>query len=175
MRRVVEAGGKALVEPMDVMDQGRLAIASDVTGAVFGMWQAGKHTGAQLVNEPGAWIWNELVTRDLAAAQEFYTKVFGYSWDAYDTGEGGPAYTLPKVGENVVGGAMQMPADFPAEVPPHWMTYFAVEDTDTVVAAAERLGGAVEVPAFDTQVGRIAVLRDPQGGVFSVIQPPATQ
>jgi predicted enzyme related to lactoylglutathione lyase len=171
MQRVVEAGGEALMGPIDVMDQGRLAIASDVTGAVFGIWQAGKHTGAQLVNEPGGWIWNELYTRDLAAAQEFYTKVFGYGWEAFGTGDGGPAYQLLKVGENTVGGAMQIPADSPAGIPPHWMTYFAVEDTDTVIAAAERLGGTVEALAFDTPVGRIAVLRDPQSGVFSVIQP----
>ena len=175
LQRVAEAGGKTMMGPMDIMDQGRMAIASDVTGAVFGVWQAGVHTGAQLVNEPGALTWNELVTRDLAAATEFYTKVFGYTWEVVDTGEGGPPYQLFKVGENVVGGAMQMDDRWPAEIPPHWMLYFAVEDVDAVAAAAERLGGAVQVAAHDSPYGRWAVLRDPQGGMFSVIRGPDQQ
>jgi len=83
-------GGALMMEPMDVMSLGRMAVATDPTGAAFGMWQAVDHIGSSLVNEPGAVTWTELATRDLDAAKRFYSAVFGYGWDDFDTGEGGP-------------------------------------------------------------------------------------
>lgn len=78
--KVKDAGGQLFLEPMDVMDFGRMAIAADPTGAVFGMWQSGSHTGANLVNEPDGLTWNEVLTRDYCVAQDFYAKVFGYRY-----------------------------------------------------------------------------------------------
>ncbi len=77
---IADAGGSVLAEPMDVSDHGRMSIAADPSGAVFGLWQGTSHRGAGLANEHGAFTWNELPTPDTAAAREFYTAVFGYSY-----------------------------------------------------------------------------------------------
>jgi uncharacterized protein len=169
VKRIADAGGEVMMGPMDVMGEGRMAVATDPTGAVFGMWQPGGHSGASLVNEPGTISWNELATRDLAAARRFYGAVFGYDWADVDTGEGGPLYATFVVGGRSVGGAMQMNDQWPAGIPSHWMPYFAVADADEAVAAVERLGGRVNVPPMDSPYGRFAIVADPQGGVFSVI------
>jgi len=170
-KRIHDAGGRLNMEPTDVMDQGRMAIGVDPTGTVFGLWQARNHIGASLVNEPGAVVWNELATRDLDAARAFYTAVFGYDWEDLDTG-GGPRYATFAVGGRMTGGALQMNEQFPADIPSHWMVYFAVGDTDGTAAAAERLGGGVIAAPMDSPYGRFAVLRDPQGAAFTAIRPP---
>ncbi|MDP8978075.1 MAG: VOC family protein [Actinomycetota bacterium] len=169
-RRIAEGDGTVLMGPMDVMSQGRLLVAADPAGALFGVWQAGDLVGASVVNEPGSLVWSELATRDLAAAQVFYTQVFGHAWEPVDTGEGGPAYQVFSVDGRAVGGAMQMTADWPEQIPSHWMAYFAVEDTEAAAAAAQELGGTVRVPPTDSPYGRFAVLSDPQGAVFTVMQ-----
>jgi predicted enzyme related to lactoylglutathione lyase len=169
-KRIADAGGQVTVEPLDVMDQGRMAIASDPTGAFFGLWQAGAMIGASLVNEPGALSWNELATRDLDAARRFYAAVFDHGWEEVDTGEGGPPYATFSVQGRAVGGALQMDASWPAGIPAHWRPYFTVADTDATVAAVERLGGGVQMPPTDSSYGRMAAVSDPQGGGLSVIQ-----
>jgi hypothetical protein len=167
--KVREAGGNVLAEPMDVMDLGRMAIFADPTGAVFGIWQPGSFAGAGVVNEPGAFTWNELGTRDTAAAKQFYGAVFG--WDAADNdmGEMG-TYTEWKLGEGSVGGMMDIGGRLPDEIPAHWLTYFAVEDTDAAVETAKEKGGSVAMEPIDIPVGRFAVLRDPHGAAFAVIR-----
>jgi predicted enzyme related to lactoylglutathione lyase len=167
--RIAEHGGNVLMPPMDVMDAGRMAMATDREGAAFGLWQAGTHTGAELVNVPGAFVWNELVTRDLDGGTAFYADVLGLRWDDYETGEGGPRYRVANSSKGVVAGAMQMGSEFPPEVPSHWATYFAVEDVPATVASATELGGSVVAPVMDTPQGPMAVLLDPQGGQFSII------
>lgn len=167
--RIREHGGTVLMEPMTIGEHGRMAMATDPTGAAFGMWQAGSHTGAELVNEPGSFVWNELATRDLDVATDFYTAVFGLTTETLDTGEAGPRYRTLHAGGNVVAGSLQMDDNWGAEFPAHWMTYFSVADTDAAVARATELGGTVRVPATDSPHGRFAVLSDPQGGAFTVI------
>jgi predicted enzyme related to lactoylglutathione lyase len=161
-------GGQVIVPPMDVADLGRMAAFIDPTGAVFGAWQPGQHKGAQLANEPGSFIWNELDTRDIAAAKAFYAAVF--PWTAETRGEGERAYTTWKVNGRGVAGGMQMGASFPAEAPTLWLTYFAVADCDATVAKVQALGGAALMPGMDIEEGRFAVLRDPQGAIFAVMQ-----
>ena len=75
--RATEAGGMVIVEPMDVMDAGRMAFVMHPAGGAVGVWQANRHTGAELVNEPGALAWDQLHTRDLEGAAAFYGAVFG--------------------------------------------------------------------------------------------------
>ena len=82
---VTAAGGKVLVAPMDVMDVGRMAVAADPSGAVFGVWQARSHTGMQLANEPGSVGWNENFSRDMEGNQAFYHAVFGYEYGDMST------------------------------------------------------------------------------------------
>jgi predicted enzyme related to lactoylglutathione lyase len=162
------AGATVLVGPMDVSDIGRMAIVADPTGAAVGIWQPKTFIGAQVANEPGSLAWNELNTRDVAAAKAFYTTVFG--WTAEDSDMGGMAYTEWKLGDRTVGGMMAMAEMVPAEVPAHWLAYFAVADTDATVAAATEAGATLLVAPMDIPAGRFAVLSDPEGAAFGVIR-----
>ena len=168
--KVREAGGTVLAEPMDVMELGRMAIFADTTGAVFGIWQPGSFVGAEIVNEANALSWNELNTRDTAAAREFYGAVFGWGFEDMEVENVG-TYTGLQVDGNSVGGMLDITGRVPDEVPPHWLTYFAVEDTDATVAKLKELGGSVNMEPMDIVAGRFAVVSDPFGAVFAVIKP----
>jgi predicted enzyme related to lactoylglutathione lyase len=171
--KVKAAGGGVVVEPMQVMDAGTMAVFTDAGGAFFSVWQAGQHTGAQVVREPGAFTWCELNTRDVAGAKAFYAAVFG--WDAETSGEGGPMpYTEFKLGGQSIAGMMEMGGHMPAEVPPHWLVYIEVADTDAAAAKAAELGGSVIVPATDYPGGRFAIVSDPQGATLGLMTPAAS-
>jgi predicted enzyme related to lactoylglutathione lyase len=165
--RITAAGGQLLVEPFDVMDSGRMAIAADPAGAVFGIWQGRSFPGAQLANEPGAMIWNENLSRDLDGSKVFYQAVFGYGYG--DMSDGGFRYATLELDGATVGGIGELGDDQPAGVPAHWSVYFAVADADAAISNVVRLGGRVIAPAWDSPYGRMAVVSDDQGGVFSVM------
>lgn len=168
--KVRDAGGQVLAEPMDVLDLGRMAIFMDPSGAAFGIWQPGSFVGAEIVNESDAMVWNELNTRDPEAAKAFYGAVFGWGFEERDFD--GSSYTSLKMGEDTVGGLLDMRGRVPDEVPNHWLAYFAVDDADAAVAKATGSGAeALFGPETMNEVGRIAVLKDPWGAVFAVIQP----
>ena len=162
--KVEAAGGKVAMAPFDVMDAGRMAFVIDPAGAAVALWQANQHIGATLVNEPGAITWNELVTDDPGVVM-FYQRVVGLSTSKVDMGGG--EYTMFEASGQQVGGSMapQMPG-----VPNHWHVYFAVADADAAAAKVTELGGSILVAPFDMPVGRMAVVSDPQGTVFSIIQ-----
>ena len=160
VQAIQEAGGTVVVPPMEIPGSGRMSVAVDPTGTAFGMWEAAAHTGSQVVNEPGAVVWNELVSPDLPAAQAFYAAALGVEWASEDV-EGEP-YGLLKVGGRSVGGAV--PGDSP-----QWVVYFEVADADAAVARAQELGAEVVLPVTATPQGPMATLRDPQGATFSVI------
>ncbi len=158
-------GGTVVMGPIDVLDQGRMAIAMDPEGAAFGVWQAGVHKGAQLVAEDGSVGWNELWTRDVDQAKAFYPAVFGLTAD--DDAMAG--YTVWKVDGQMVGGAMTIPPDLPPQVPAHWAVYFVVDSVDESVAQVTQLGGSVVAPPFDVQgVGRIAIVHGPASESFGL-------
>ena len=162
--RVEAVGGKVGMAPFDVVDAGRMALVMDPAGAPVALWQANQHIGATLVNEPGAVTWNELITTDPGSVK-FYADVLGMTTSTMDMG-GGP-YTVFEAGGRMVGGttAPQMPG-----VPNHWHVYFEVADADAAAAKAAELGGTVIVPPLDIPVGRIEVIGDPLGAVFSIIK-----
>lgn len=163
------AGGTLTLSPMQVGTAGRMAIAQDPNGAFFGVWQSGDVIGSELVNEPGTIVWNECLSRSPQQALDFYAAVFGLSFTPM---EGEDYWTINGAGPgNTVGGIGRLPASAPAEVPAHWMTYFAVADADDTVSAAAQAGGTVQTPPFDTPFGRMAVVEDPQGAVFSIAGP----
>jgi len=171
-QRVRDAGGSAIVEPMDVMDIGRMAVFADPTGAVFGVWQPKTFAGADLVNEPGSLAWNEVLTRDAETDRRFYTSVFDWT-PGRPSFEGAPeSYTVWELNGRPVGGMMQMSDEwFPPEIPPHWGVVFAVADCDATVAKARELGATVTNGPMDMPIGRFAGLIDPQGASFTVMQP----
>jgi hypothetical protein len=164
--RVTEAGGTVLAEPFDVLEAGRMAVAQDPAGAVFGIWQAGRHHGAQLANEPGSLSWNECLTTDAAAAEAFYRAVFDYGVRPIPMGDGEPYRVLEVDGRGVAGMSQTTGV-------PHWATTFNVDDTGATCVLAAELGGSVLSEPRDLPgIGRYATLQDPLGAVFGVIQDP---
>lgn len=166
--RIAEHGGQVLMPPMDVGPFGRMAIAQDPTGAVFGLWQPGTHAGRQVADEPGAVCWSEVNTRGGEAARAFYSGVFGLNTSKMPGG-GTEYWMMGTAEQGPCCGVLQMNAQW-GEIPPHWMVYFAVEDTEAAVERVRAAGGTVHVAPFDTPPGRMAVVGDPLGAVFSVIR-----
>ena len=169
-QKVRDAGGSVMMEPMDVMDIGRMAVFSDPTGAVFGIWQPKSFAGADLVNEPNSLCWNETLTRDAEKAKAFYSSVFGWV-AARPSFPGAPdSYTIWELEGKGIGGMMQMTDEyFPPEIPPHWSVCFAVADCDAIAAKARELGATVTQEPMDMPIGRFAGFIDPQGASFSVM------
>ena len=169
--KVKDAGGSVIVEPMDVMDIGRMAVFADPTGAVFGVWQARSFAGADIVNEPNSLCWNEVMTRDADRDKSFYASVFGWT-PGRPSFEGAPeSYTVWELSGKPIGGMMQMSEEyFPAEVPAHWNVCFAVADCDATVAKARELGATITSGPMDMPIGRFASMIDPQGASLSVMQ-----
>jgi predicted enzyme related to lactoylglutathione lyase len=184
--KVLDAGGKALMDPFDVMDAGRMAVFADPEGAAFCVWQAKENKGAQIVNEHGSLNFNGLNTRDTEGAKSFYGSVFG--WKTLALGGGAEMWTLPGYGdhleeihpgirkqvaevggpagfEDVVASINPIPDDQP-DVPAHWSVTFASDDADATAAKATELGGKVIVPPFDAPWVRMTVIADPQGATF---------
>jgi uncharacterized protein len=161
-------GARVFAPPFDVMDAGRMAILQDPTGAIFQVWQPKNHIGAKILNEPGALCWSELTTRDTAAAESFYTSLFGWTPKHSAPGAGMEYTEFSNQGQPGIG-MMSMPAQMPAGMPSYWMPYFLVADCDTSAAKAKELGGSVMVPPRDiSKTGRFAILSDPQGAMFAV-------
>lgn len=140
-----------------------MAFALDPGNAPFALWQAKDHIGSTVVNEPGAVIWNELITDSGEAVLPFYQQVLGLTAKTADMS--GTAYTSFHAGEDVVGGTNKPPMD---NIPNHWHIYFSVDNVPATAKQASSLGGEVVVGPFDTPIGPMATLRDPQGAYFSV-------
>ncbi len=165
--RIRDAGGTVLVEPMDIGPLGRFVIALDPQGNPFGLWQSGLHTGVRVYNEPGALYWTEAAVDDPGAARSFYTALFGYRWDEVPGAEGYTTFrTDDRPPEHPLGGL----GGLAPGAPKGWQTCFAVASTDDAVSAVEAGGGSVLTPAMDTPFGRFAVVSDPWGASFSVMQ-----
>jgi uncharacterized protein len=167
-QRVQESGGQVIAGPMDVMDQGRLAVFTDPSGAFISAWQPMQMQGTEQTFQPGTFAWAELNTRDVEQAKDFYPGVFG--WQSETTAYDGGSYTEWKVDGRSIAGMMEMTSQMPDSIPPHWLVYFAVENADQTVAKAQELGAGVLMPAMDAGPGRFAVLSDPVGAVFAIIQ-----
>ena len=122
---------------------------------------------ADRFKQHGAFSWNELMTTDPDAAKDFYGKLF--KWELNDMPMGEMTYTVVKAGDEEVAGIMQIPPDTEG-APPNWSAYVTVDNVDQTVKQAEELGGRIAVPARDIpEVGRFAVIQDPQGAMISVI------
>jgi len=114
----------------------------------------------------GHFVWHELMTPDPEAAMEFYTRVIGWKTQAWDQN---PSYIMWMTERGPIGGLMTLPAEAKLQgAPPHWLAYIDTPDLDATVADAVRLGGRVLKPATGIpNVGRFAILADPQGAVFA--------
>jgi len=166
---VTANGGTQIAEPMDVGDLGRMAVFTDPEGAFFGVWQPAAFAGAERVNDPGSFSWNELETRDPAAAKRFYGAVFGWGFEEEDA-PGGMTYNVAKLGGDRVAGMADVAGRIPDEVPAHWMTYFGVEDAEGAVEKITAGGGQVMFGPVDIPPGRFAMASDPWGAAFAVVK-----
>ncbi|MET7935367.1 VOC family protein [Streptomyces sp. NPDC005322] len=175
--RTQERGGTVAVGPLE-FGNGRVAWAADPAGAVFGIWEGELASAWWGERRPGAPVWLELRTRDAFDAALFYGQVFG--WDSQPRERCDVRFEHDRVvlhidGKPVAGlrgGALEAAPD--PTVRPRWHVYFRVESADLVSDRAAELGGAVVSPPADTPYGRIATLRDPEGGIFSVAALPRT-
>jgi len=167
-RRAAELGGKVCAQPFDVMDVGRMAVVQDPTGAMFCLWQAKKSSGIQTKSEEGAFCWADLNTPDVARASEFYTKLFGWKLEKDEKDPSG--YIHIKNGDEYIGGIPPAEHRSP-NAPPHWLLYFDTSNCDASVEKAKQNGANVYYgPVSMENVGRFAVVADPQGAVFSLFQ-----
>ena len=181
-RRVVEAGGTVRMGPIEAGRADRTVLAIDPAGAAFRLWEAGTRPGVQAVNEPGAWNFAYLQTTD-AAEPAFYSRVFG--WEFADLGFA-TLIRCPGYGDHLAAtvdpdirqrqASAITPPRFEDAIgwlapshdgePPHWHVTFTVADRDEAASTAERLGGTV-LASTDTHWTQEALVRDPQGGVFT--------
>lgn len=165
---IKEHGGQVNAGPITVPGPGdmRFVLATDPTGAMFGAWQARGGVGADVANEPGAFIWNDLRTQDPETARKFYAAVFGL--EISEPMSDGVDYTTIRSGGRDVGGIGGVGKAGEGRTA-GWETYFAVTDTDATVDVVRAAGGVVVGEPRDSPYGRIAVCADPQGAVFSVM------
>jgi predicted enzyme related to lactoylglutathione lyase len=167
-KRARQLGATILAEPFDVMDVGRMAVVQDPVGAVFMLWQGRRHPGAMILGETGTLCWTELITRDPKAAESFYKQLFG--WSSKLGTDGGTEYWELSNSGRPQGGLMALRPEM-GNMPPAWTPYFAVADCDASAKKASQFGGRMYVPPTDIpKVGRFAVLADPQGAMFDIVQ-----
>jgi len=182
----IQLGGQAIVPPFDVADSGRMSVIADPTGAVFCMWEPKGHHGARLVNVHGTWNWSDLYTPDPSLAEPFYRALFGWDATAVSFGEAsGTMWRRPGYGDTLEAlnpGIREMHEDAGApegftdcvawlmegDGPSRWHVTFAVDDADASAARAAELGAEVLVPPYDAGPVRVAMLKDPQGAVFTI-------
>jgi predicted enzyme related to lactoylglutathione lyase len=171
-KKAVANGGKVVKDAFDVMDVGRMSVLQDPSGAALCLWQAKKHHGVGVKNEPGALCWNELYTSNVDAAGKFYVQTLGWKTENHDMGPMG-TYTLfkPASGDaaaNNIGGMMPIPPNMKG-VPSNWLSYFLVTDVDASTKKATELGGKVLAPPMDIpNIGRFSIVQDPQGAAFAL-------
>ncbi|MEU1795128.1 VOC family protein [Streptomyces californicus] len=166
--KVRDNGGEVLMEPMRIGDFGTMALARDPGGAVFGIWQAGRHEGFETeMGAPGGYCWSEVFTRDPQRVDAFYPAVFPYTVRKFD--DESMDFTMFDVAGRTVLGRMAMGEEFPPEVPSYVNVYFAVSDCDAAVAKATARGGELRYGPVDSPFGRFAAISDPQGAAFAVI------
>jgi predicted enzyme related to lactoylglutathione lyase len=158
-----------LAPAFDVYDVGRMAVLQDPTGATFSVWQAKKHGGTGIAGVDGTLCWADLSTSDREGAASFYSGLFGWRIVKEDE-EPSHNYWHIVNGEEFIGGIPPAAHRNPS-IPPHWLSYFAVSDGDAAAGKAKQLGARLVLPPMSIEdVGRMAVLTDPQGAAFAIFQ-----
>jgi len=165
--RAAQLGGNVLAQPFDVFDAGRMAVVQDPAGAAFSLWQAKNSQGIGIAGVDGTLCWADLMTADAGRARQFYADLLG--WEIAASQHDPSGYLHIKNGEAFIGGIP--PAGLQPGVPPHWLLYILTSNCDASVEKAKSLGARVYYgPATMENVGRWAVVADPQGAVFAIFQ-----
>ena len=172
VKKTKAAGGRVIVEPMQVGPQGRMVVLQDPAGAFLGVWEPGEMKGAQVMNAPNSFSWSELNARGIDKSKAFYQQVFGWKPKTSEmSGQGDmPPYTEFQVNGESIAGGMEMNPMVPAEVPSYWMPYFEVTDVDKAFTRAKELGAQEMVAPQDFPGGRFAIISDPDGATFGLLK-----
>jgi predicted enzyme related to lactoylglutathione lyase len=165
VKLINDNGGAVLFGPEDVGDAGRIAVARDNTGGVFGVWQGKQAIGIEHYNEPGGLVWEDCKLTDPDAGRAFYAAVFGYE---YQSVPGAPDDYKGFVVKGQLAGGIGPLVGAPEGTPSHWLAYFSVANADTAASAARNGGGGVVMEPESMPFGRIGVLSDPFGAIFGV-------
>ncbi|MDH3225940.1 MAG: VOC family protein [Thermoleophilia bacterium] len=158
------AGASTALEPVDAEADGRMARIVDAVGAQVSLWEPRKRAGAELVSEPGGFIWTELLCGDCARAAEFYGSLFGWEAEAMPAPDGSEAMLF--AGRE---GPVASVRDPKSSLPPTWLVYFACEDADACAAAVADAGGAIAIEPIDAPFGRMGAAVDVNGAAFAFI------
>ncbi len=168
-KRAAEAGGTVIMQPFDVFDAGRMAVLQDPTGAFFCAWEAKKSQGTGIAHVDGTLCWADLSTPDPQRAGKFYADLFGWQIMADDE-DPDHNYLHIKNGEHFIGGIPPAKQNQP-NTPAHWLPYFNASNCDATADKAKQLGAQLYLPPMTMEnVGRFAVIADPQGAVFAIFQ-----
>ena len=170
VKKAEAAGGKVIVAPMDVGDQGKFAFIADPSGAVIGVWQAKNMSGARLIDAPNSMGWAELSSRGVAKAVPFYKKLFGWGEKKTPGVGDNPEYTEFQLAGKSIAGAMEMNPMVPKEMPSYWLVYFNVDDVDKAFKKVTEAGGKEMLAPQDMPGGRFAIVSDPQGAAFGLLK-----
>ncbi|MFI5687502.1 VOC family protein [Streptomyces sp. NPDC051636] len=163
-------GGTVGVGPLEAPDTGRLALGSDTSGAVFGVWQGAPRSGTAISGVHGTPAWNELLTFETVSVVKFYKTLFGYDEEPVVSADFD--YVTLRLAGHPVAGIHGVGHALPRDRGPHWLTHFQVDDTDETLRHVVELGGRVLRPAHESEHGRVATVTDPEGGLFAVVQDP---
>jgi predicted enzyme related to lactoylglutathione lyase len=177
---VRDHGGRVLSPPEPIGTQGRTALVADPLGGIVGLWQAWNHIGTQIVDEPGALCWSELMTTSTETARGFYSAVFGHRHQPAPVPDGSMTdYTMTAPRNpfsRAVSGIGSLPAAGDANgwagSRPFWMTFFAVRDVDVALERVTTGGGRILSGPRRSPYGRVGVCADPHGARFTVIRLP---
>jgi len=165
-KRAAECGGVVFCGPFDVATHGRMSMMADPTGAVFSIWEPMGHQGLGVQGQHGSFCWADLSTGNPALAAGFYKDVFEWTMRAGDE----DYLHIQNAGAYI--GGIPPASRRQSHEPPHWQIYFQVDDCDAATDKAKELGATVYAgPMSIEHVGRMTVLADPQGAVFSLFQP----
>lgn len=166
--RVTELGGNVVEPPFDVFTFGRMAVIADPTGAIFSIWQAKTHIGTGITGERGTMCWADLSSPDPEKAAAFYSGLF--DWKIAPGENDSSGYLHIQNGSDFIGGVPPA-ANRDPNAPPHWLVYFLVEDVDSSTATVTESGGkALMGPSTIANVGRMSIVKDPQGAVFALFR-----
>ncbi|MGA7951776.1 MAG: VOC family protein [Thiobacillaceae bacterium] len=170
----LQRGAKVLFEPHSIPDRGREAVLADPQGAVFAVLASSSGDPPDLLAAPGEWIWSSLITKDPDTDAAFYQTLFDY--EVFDLPSADGAQHLMLASHNYArASANSLPANRP-NMHSHWLNFVRVEDAVKMTAKAVALGGRVLVePRLDRHGGKVAVVADPLGAPFGLLEWPDTE
>ena len=170
----LQGGATVLFEPHSIPDRGREAVLADPQGAIFAVLASTSGDPPDVLAAPGEWIWSSLITKDPDTDAAFYQTLFDY--EVFDLPSDDGAHHLTLASDNYArASANSLPANKP-NIHPHWLNFVRVEDAVKMTAKAVALGGRVLVePRLDRHGGKVAVIADPLGAPFGLLEWPDTE